>query len=119
MKQFQTVIDEARSELGDTYEGSYAYAAVDMMRYAIEGLREAWRTRPSLKYNVTTGVLYDSDSVVPSINDFHYEVPLPEGIESALTYYVVYKCLSRDITDVGNANAAIVAKARFNQIVTG
>ena len=57
--QFQHVIADARSELGDTYNGSYSYSATDMMRYAVDGVREAWRVRPSLKYDPSTGELYD------------------------------------------------------------
>jgi len=118
--QFQQVIADARSELGDTYTGSYSYSAADMMRYAVDGVREAWRVRPSLKYDPSTGELYDVAVVLtPADFDESYEVPLPPEVQFALTYYIVFRCLSRDVTDAGNANAAAIAKARFDQIVMG
>lgn len=117
---FQTAIADARSELGDTYEGSYSYTPADMLRYAVDGVREAWSMRPSLKYNTSTGALYDPATVLPStINEEHYELPLPEEKQYALQYYIIFRCLSRDVTDAGNANAATIAKARFDQIVMG
>jgi hypothetical protein len=117
---FQTAIAEARSELGDTYKGSYSYTPADMMRYAVDGVREAWSMRPSLKYDTSTGALYDPASVLPpTVNDDHYALPLPAEVQYAITYYIVFRCLSRDVTDAGNANAATIAKARFDQIVMG
>jgi len=117
--RFQNAIADARSELGDTYEGSYSYAAADMLRYAVDGVREAWSMRPSLKYDTSTGALYDPTTVLPSTIDEYHTVPLPEEKQHALQYYIVFRCLSRDVTDAGNANAATIAKARFDQIVMG
>jgi hypothetical protein len=117
---FQEAIAAARSELGDTYVGNYSYSPADMLRYAVDGVREAWRVRPSLKYNTATGALYDPATVLPpTVNEDHYEVPLPEEVQYAITYYIVFRCLSRDVTDAGNANAATIAKARFDQIIAG
>lgn len=117
---FQHAIADARSELGDTYEGSYSYSAADMMRYATDGVREAWRVRPSLKYDTATGTLYDpATALPPTVNDDYYALPLPAEVQYAITYYIVFRCLSRDVTDAGNANAAAIAKARFDQIVMG
>jgi hypothetical protein len=117
---FQNAIADARSELGDTYEGSYSYAAADMMRYAVDGVREAWSMRPSLKYDTSTGALYDPATVLSStVSVEYYELPLPEEKQHALQYYIIFRCLSRDVTDAGNANAATIAKARFDQIIMG
>lgn len=117
---FQDAIADARSELGDTYEGAYSYSPADMLRYAVDGVREAWRVRPSLKYNSATGALYDPATVLPpTVNEDHYEIPLPAEAQYALAYYLVFRCLSRDVTDTGNAAAAAVAKGRFDQIVGG
>ena len=118
--RFQEAIAAARSELGDTYVGNYSYSPADMLRYAVDGVREAWRVRPSLKYNTATGALYDPATVLPpTVNEDHYEVPLPEEVQYALPYFLVFRCLSRDVTDAGNAAAAAVAKGRFDQIVGG
>ena len=117
---FQTAIADARSELGDTYEGNYSYTQADMFRYAVEGVREAWRIRSSLMYDVATGALYDPAVVLPpTVNEDHYAVPLPEEAESALAYYIVFGCLSRDVTDAGNAAVAKIARERFEKIVLG
>jgi hypothetical protein len=115
---FQTAIADARSELGDTYEGSYSYTHADMLRYAVDGVREAWTVKPSLKYDVATGRLYDPSAVLPdSVNEDYYAVPLTEEAQVGLMYYIVFRCLSRDVTDAGNANAAQIAKARFMEII--
>ncbi len=117
---FQDAIADARSELGDTYEGNYSYSPADMLRYAVDGVREAWRVRPSLKYDTATGALYDPAAVLPSsVEEVAYPVPLPDETQYALTYFIVFRCLSRDVTDAGNAAAASVAKGRFDQIVLG
>ena len=116
---FQEAITTARSELGDTYSGSYAYQDVDMLRYAIDGVREAWRTRPSLKYDESTGVLYDTTTVSPDTVDDGYDIPLPESTCRAITYYIIYGCLSRDVTDENNASMAEISKSRFNLIISG
>ena len=117
---FQEAIAAARSELGDTYVGNYSYSPADMLRYAVDGVREAWRMRPSLKYNTATGALYDpATALPPTANDDQYEVPLPEEAQYALPYFLVFRCLSRDVTDAGNAAAADIAKARFDQIIAG
>jgi len=120
MSQFHQVIRDARAELGDTYEGNYSYAESDMLRYAVEGVREAWKVRSSTRYDTATGKLYDVAVVLtPVAFDDSYEVPLPPEVQFALTYYIVFRCLSRDVTDAGNAKAAAVAKARFDQIIMG
>lgn len=117
---FQNAIADARSELGDTYEGSYSYTSADMLRYAVDGVREAWSMRPSLKYDTSTGALYDPAVALPTAeNETHFTLPLPEEKQYALPYYIIFRCLSRDVTDAGNANAANIAKARFDQIVMG
>ena len=117
---FQDAIADARSDLGDTYAGSYSYSAADMMRYAVDGVREAWRVRPSLKYDTSTGALYDPTTTLPpTVNEDHYAIPLPEETQYAITYYLIFRCLSRDVTDAGNANAATIAKTRFDQIIAG
>ena len=119
-KTFQTVISDARSELGDTYAGNYAYSPEDMLRYAVEGVREAWRTRPSWQYDTTTGKMYDADAVLPdTVADSYFLVPMPTAVQYVITYFIIFRCLSRDVTDQGNANAAAVAKARFDAIVAG
>ena len=119
MQTFQTAIADARSELGDTYDGSYAYSAVDMLRYAVDGVREAWRVRPSLRYDTATGALYDPATVLPSTIDAYHFVPLPEEKQYALACYIIFRCLSRDVTDAGNAAAAKIWKSEFDQIIAG
>ncbi len=114
---FQQAITNARSELGDTYEGSYAYTNDDMLRYANEGVREAWSVRPSVRYDESTGALYDSASVFPSLYTDIVEIPLPVSIHHAVVYYIVYGCLSRDVTDEANAKRAEFNKTRFMEIV--
>lgn len=117
---FQEAITNARSELGDTYEGSYAYQDADMMRYAIQGVREAWRVRPSLQYDESTGYLYDLSTVLPiSTDDLYYDIPLPHETQYALEFYIVYACLSRDVTDEGNIATSNIAKERFDKIILG
>lgn len=117
---FQEAIAAARSELGDTYEGSYSYSAADMLRYAIQGVREAWRARPSLKYDTTTGRLYDEAVVLPADSDvLGKAVPVPESHTEAILWFIVYRCASRDLTDTGNANIAASAKDKFDKIVAG
>ena len=117
---FQEAITNARSELGDTYEGSYTYEDADMLRYAVEGVREAWGSRPSLKYDESTGVLYDNATVIAtSASETFYDIPLPDGIQSGIIYYIIYGCLSRDITDENNAKSSVVAKERFRNIIMG
>jgi hypothetical protein len=114
---FQDAITTARSELGDTYDGAYSYSNEDMLRYAIEGVREAWTNRPSLKYNETTGALYDETDVFPTLATTATDIPLPASTQHAIQYYIVYGCLSRDVTDENNVNVGMIAKERFNQIV--
>lgn len=110
----------ARGELGDTFEGSYAYSDADMLRYAVDGVREAWGTRPSLKYDEVTGRLYDPVTALPSsVNENYYPIPLPEAVQVLVTYYIIFRCLSRDVTDAGNAAAAAAWKTRFDQLVVG
>jgi len=117
---FQNAIADARSELGDTYEGSYSYAAADMMRYAVDGVREAWRVRPSLKYDTSTGALYDPTAVFPPTPEVvNYTVPLPTEYQSAVMWYIIFRCLSRDVTDTGNAGAAANAKKQFDTLIAG
>lgn len=116
---FQDAIADARSELGDTYEGSYSYSPADMLRYAVDGVREAWRVRPSLKYDTSTGALYDPDTVLPSTIDAYHFVPLPGEKQYALACYIIFRCLSRDVTDAGNAAAAKIWKSEFDQIIAG
>lgn len=120
MKSFQDIISDARSELGDTYEGSYAYTPADMLRYAVDAVREAWNMRPSLRYAVATGALYDPATVIPpTVNEAYYTLPISDDSEAAIVSYIVFRCLSRDVTDAGNANAAAAAKKRFDQIIMG
>ena len=114
---FQDAITTARSELGDTYDGAYSYSNEDMLRYAIEGVREAWTNRPSLKYNETTGALYDETTVFPAVVATVTDLPLPASAQYAVSYYIIYGCLSRDVTDDSNVKVAQIAKERFNQIV--
>lgn len=115
---FQDAIADARSELGDTYEGSHAYADSDMIRYAVDGVREAWRLRPSLRYDVSTGRLYDAEKVITGDNgQLYIEIPLPDNVQSAISCFIVYSCLLRDVTDESNAQAAATARDRFDQIV--
>ena len=117
---FQDAIADARSELGDTYAGSYSYAAADMLRYAVDGVREAWRVRPSLRYDPTTLLPYEAADVLPpSVNEDSYEIPIPEAAQVAITYYIIFRCLSRDVTDAGNAAAAKMWKSEFDRIVAG
>ena len=116
---FQDAILSARTELGDTYEGSYAYASSDLLRYAIEGVREAWRVRPSLRYDATTGALYDPDVVLPSTTDVYFTVPIPEDKQPAIYMFVVFRCMSRDVTDEGNAAAAKFWKSEFDRVIMG
>lgn len=117
---FKTAIADARSELGDTYEGSYSYTQADMMRYAVDGVREAWRVRSSLRYNPETGELYVAETVLPpNLTEDYFDIPLPVEVQSVIMYYIVFRCLSRDVTDKGNAAGASKAKERFDQIVMG
>lgn len=115
---FEHAITRARSELADTFEGTYSYANEDMLRYAIDGVQEAWGMRPSLQYDEQTGVLYDKATVLPaSVDEVHFQIPLPTTTQEAIVYYMVYGCLSRDVTDENNAKAAAVAKERFTILV--
>ena len=115
---FQEAITNARSELGDTYVDSYTYADADMLRYAVEGVREAWGMRPSLKYDESTGVLYDAATTLPDAYSGYLDIPLPEATCRAITYYIIYGCLSRDVTDENNASMAEISKSRFNLIIS-
>lgn len=120
MATFRDMIDAARGELGDTYVGSYSYESDDMLRYAIQGVREAWRARPSLKYDTATGRLYDESIVFPTSYDTGgVEIPLPESHMEAILWFIIYRCASRDLTDTGNANIAASAKDKFDKIVAG
>lgn len=97
MARFVDIVDQVRTELGDTYEGSYTYSNEDMVRYAIQGVREAWRTRPSLKYDPATGLLYDEESVLPvSYDTAAASVPLPNSYVEAIVWFVVFRCASQD-----------------------
>lgn len=117
---FQNAIADARSELGDTYEGSYSYLQADMMRYAVDGVREAWRARSSLRYDPETGLLYEAETALPpTLTEDYYDIPLPVEVHSAIMYYIVFRCLSRDVTDAGNKAVADEAKKRFAEIVMG
>jgi len=117
---YRTAISDARSELGDTYVGSYSYAPADVIRYAAEGVRAAWIKRPSLRYDEATGLLYDPAVVLPKVEtDDYLPIPLAEAAQPALAFFIVFRCLSRDVTDKGNAAAAAAAKAQFDQIVMG
>ena len=119
MNQFRDVIDDARAEIGDTYEGSLAYPLEDMLRYAVAGVREMWRLRPSLRYAADTGKLYDPDVKLPSTIDENFTVPLPDEARAPLAWYIVFRCLSRDVTDKGNATAASNAEAQFTRFIVG
>lgn len=119
IRLFQHAITDARSELGDTFSGAYSYEQSDMLRYAVEGVREAWRQRPSSRYDVDTGLLYDPSAVLPVTDDDTLPIPLEDRLYAALVKFIVYRCLSRDITDTGNANVAAAAKAEFDTIVRG
>lgn len=115
---FQDAITDARAELGDTYEGNYSYPAADMRRYAVDGVREAWKIRPAQRFDETL-VMYP-DSVLPASEaDIALPIPLSDEMQVAITYYIIFRCLSRDITDAGNAAAAAAWKARFDQTIAG
>lgn len=117
---FQDAIMGARSELGDTYEGNYSYQTADMLRYAVDGVNAAWGKRPSLKYSEATGKLYVPADVLPAAApDENFAIPLPDDTQVAITYFVIYRCLSRDITDAGNAAAAAAWKTLFDQTIAG
>lgn len=117
---FQNAIADARSELGDTYAGNYSYDPADVLRYAVDGVREAWRVRPSLKYDTATGALYDPTAVLPpSVAEDYYNIPLPTEYQSAAMWYIIFRCLSRDVTDTGNAGVAANAKKQFDALIAG
>ena len=116
---FQNAIADARSELGDTYEGTYSYLPADMLRYSVDGVREAWVARPSLRFDDTMLLRDPATTLPPSTGEDYYPIPLPDDKQAAITYYIVFRCLSRDVTDAGNAAAAAVAKQRFDQIIMG
>ena len=114
MSTFNDVIDAVRSDLGDIYSDDYAYSTGDMMRYAAQGVREMWKLIPSLQYDPSTGKLYVAADVLPTI-EYQTAIPIPvlETYIPALESYVMFRCLSRDVTDSGNAAAARAARRRF------
>lgn len=117
---FEQLILQVRSDIGDTYADNYTYADADMLRYAVQGVLDMWRVRPSLKYNPETGVLYDRDTVLPTaVDQLHYEVPVQQPYVPALEAYLMHRCLARDITDAGNAAAAKLYKDKYDQILAG
>lgn len=115
---FRDAIENARSELGDTFSGSYSYSDEDMFRYATEGVREAWKMRSSLRYDEDLR-MYSSRSLTQNTVFINEGIPLPDDYVGVVAYYIVYRCLSRDITDAGNAEAAKVMFERFVQLVMG
>lgn len=117
---FQELITDARIELGDTYADSSAYPDTDMFRYAVEGVRRAWQMRPSLAYDPSTGKLYGQGALPlqpGSMNESYMAVPVPDTHVEGLVYFIVYRCLSRDVTDRGNAAAAKTAFDQFAAII--
>ncbi len=109
------VIADARVELGDTYEGSYAYPTADMVRYAGEAIVELRSLRPSTRYDVDTGKLLDDDDKWLALIEDEVSLypPVSARYRKTLAAYLVFKCLSRDETDKGNRDRADVAFKRF------
>lgn len=109
------VIADARVELGDTFEGSYAYATGDLARYVGEGIVTLRGMRPSVAYDRTTGKLLNDDDKWAALGegDTAFYVPLEPRYRRTLTAFAVFKCLSRDETDKGNAARADDAYKRF------
>jgi hypothetical protein len=115
---YSQIISGVRSDLGDTYPDAYAYSDEDMIRYAAQGVREMWNLKPSLKYNPATGRLYDDTTVIPAaFYQSDFTVPIATNLIPALEYYIQFRCLSRDVTDAGNAAAAKGMKDHFDAMM--
>ena len=117
---YQQVVDNVRKELGDTYSDNYTYSDADMTHYAAQGVLDMWNKKPSLKYDLSTGRLYDESAVIPASDvQLYYTVPIPSNLICAVEAYVVFRCLSRDNTDSGNAAAAQICKERYDALIGG
>ena len=117
---YQQVLENVRSDIGDTFSDNYAYSSEDMIRYAAQGVREMWQARPSLKYDPNTGKTYDETLVIPeAFSQSGYTVPIASQFIPALEAYIMFRCLSRDVTDAGNAAAAKAMKDRYDALIVG
>ena len=109
------VVADVRVELGDTYEGAYSYLTADIVRYIGEGIVALRELRPSTAYDPDTGRLLHDDDKWASLNeaDTPFFVPVTARYRKTLAAYAMFKCLSRDDTDRGNAARADAAYKRF------
>lgn len=109
------VIGDARIELGDTYEGAFAYPTSDLAQYAGEALVELRSIRPSTRYHKDTVQLQEDDDrwAALTTEDVELILPVPARYRRSLVAYVVFKCMRRDDTDRGNRERAEIAYKRF------
>lgn len=114
------ILTKAQSDLKDTYEGSRTYTPREMAGYAGEGIVELRRVRPSTRYDMATGELFDDDDSWIKLEESQTNLTAPvEGrYFPALVAYVIYKCMMRDVTDEGNKDLADKSYKRFAQIAS-
>ena len=112
------IISDARSDLKDSYEGSYTYFQADMARYAGEAVVALRQVRSSTRYDPVTEELYDDDGSWLALTEdqINLAIPVEDKYRPSLAAYIIYKCMMRDVTDEGNKSVAEDAYNRFAQI---
>jgi hypothetical protein len=102
MTTFQQIIDSARVDLQDAEKVRYTDA--ELIEYANDGVREAFRIRPDFRIGSFTAAL-----PVYGLSD---DVPMPETYAMLLKHYVVFRSEARD-DEYNNDGRAALFMARF------
>lgn len=104
MATFQQIMNSARTDLLDT--DIVRYSEADLLEYANDGVKEAFRIRPDFRlgsYTTAFTTYIASDTV-----------PIPELYQMLLKHYIVFRAELRDTeyVDEGRATAFL---ARFER----
>lgn len=114
-------VEDARVELGDTSEGSHAYTQEQMLAYCGEAVIRLRTVRPSTRYDSAAMRMLDDDDMWRSTHAGMAELKLPfeDRYYDAVVAFIIYRCLSRDVTDQSNLETAGFWFQKFDGIARG
>jgi hypothetical protein len=102
MATFQQIIDSARVDLQDADKVRYTDA--ELLEYANDGVREAFRIRPDFRLGTFTAAFLTYTA--------NNNVPMPDLYQMLLKHYVVFRAEARD-DEYNNDGRAALFMARF------